>query len=292
MTIRLNGQDIPPAAIEYELGRLVRFYREHMSEAEILKQMDALREKAKEQAIGAKLLIDEAARLDLPVPEDDVRAKLKEIVASCGGQAEFEKLLKEQKVTEDVVRAGIIQGRRVDLLVDRLASGLSDPTEAELRAHFEKHADEYSRPARAAAEHILVKFDASSEQERATARAKMEKIRRDIENGAGFAEQAALHSDCPSGKQAGGSLGWFSQGMMVQEFDQAVFAMDVDKLSEILESPFGFHIIHKTGQEAGGPAEFVDVRERVREFLRHAARGEAISAHVAELRSKAVIEET
>ncbi len=291
MTIRVNGKVIPSEAVEYELGRLIRFYAEHLSESEIRNQIDVLRERAKQQAIGAKLLLDEAARLDIQVPDEDVLEKFNEIVTQCGGRAAFDALLPKQNVTEQSIRAGIVQGRRVDLLVERITSGMPEPKEDDVRAHFEAHTTEYSKPPRASAQHILIKFDAKNTPERATALAKLEKIRRDITQGSVFADQASIHSDCPSGKQAGGSLGWFSRGMMVPEFDQAVFSMEVGTLSEILESQFGFHIIFKTGHEDGGPADFDEVREKVREFLRHARRGEAIAAYVADLRSKVIVEE-
>lgn len=292
MTLRVNGQPIPPSAVQYELERLIRFYSEHMSETEIRRQMDALKEKARQQAIGAKLLIDDSARLDIPVPDEDVQEKLNEIIVSCGGRESFTKLLRDQKASEEVVRAGIRQGRRVDLLVERITAGISDPTEAEMEAHFNSHREEYAKPPRAAAAHILIKVEGENPQERASARAKLEKIRRDVVGGAEFADLAAMYSDCPSGKQSAGDLGWFSPGMMVPEFDKVVFAMAVGELSEILETQFGYHIIRKTDEQPGSPAEFEEVRDRVRDFLRHAARGEAIAAYVADLRAKAVIEDT
>lgn len=290
MSLKVNGQVIPPDAVEYELGRLIRFYSEHMSEKEIRNQLPALREKAREQAVGAKLLLDESRRLDIRVPEADIQAKLDEMVTQCGGREAFEKLLKEQHVSEETIRGGIAQGRRVDLLIERINHGVSDPTEAEMQAHFEAHREEYARPERAAASHILIKFEAGNAAQRTQAEARITSIRAAIEQGADFAEQAGQHSDCPSGAQAGGSLGWFSRGMMVPEFERAAFAMEVGQLSAVLETQFGFHIIRKTGQDAGGPADYDDVREKVREFLRHVARGETVAAYVADLRSKAVVE--
>ena len=59
---------------------------------------------------------------------------------------------------------------------------------------------------------------------------------------------------------------------------------------QIVESPLGLHLIHKTDADPGGEAAYDDARETVRDFLRHAYRGEAVSAYVAELRAKAVIE--
>jgi len=289
MTLSVNGQTIPPEAIEYELGRLVRFYAEHMSEAQIRSQLPALQKKAREQAVGAKLLLDEAARLDIRVPDDDVAEKLAEVVASTGGPAEFQRVLKAQNMTEAMVRDGIAQGRKVDLLIERQAQGISDPTEAQMHEHFASHTDEYSKPERAAASHILVAAEAGDAAKRAAAKVKIAELRKQIEKGGDFAALAAEHSDCPSGEKSGGSLGWFSRGMMVPEFDAAVFSMEVGALSEIIETSFGFHIIRKTDKEDGGPVEYDEVREKVRDFLRHVARGQAVSAYVADLRAKAVI---
>ena len=53
--IRVNGEPLPEAAIRFELDRLVRFYREHLPAEQLNAQMDTLRRRAREQAIGAKL---------------------------------------------------------------------------------------------------------------------------------------------------------------------------------------------------------------------------------------------
>lgn len=290
MAIKVNGQEIPDEAVEYELGRLIQFYSNHMSETEIRNQLGVLKDKAVEQAIGAKLLIDDARRLNIEVPAEDVQEKLNEMMAGCGGREAFDELLRKQKLSEDVIKAGIAQGRRVDLLVEKITAGMSDPTEKEMAEHFRAHANEYAQPERASAQHILIKPASDGKADKATARARLEGIKREIEGGGNFADQAGMHSDCPSGKKTGGSLGWFSRGTMVPAFDEAVFAMEVGALSEIVESPFGVHLIHKTGQEDAKDVEFEDVRDKVRDFLRHAMRGEAISGYVEELKEKAVIE--
>jgi len=291
MTIRVNGDILPDEAVMYELSRLVQFYSEHMSEAEVRNQMGALKTRAKDQAIGAKLLIEEANRLDIQVPDTKVDESVRELIEAAGGQAKFEELLAKQGLSEDSIRRNVRRGKRVDLLVEKITEDVSDPTEAEMQAHFEEHSKEYREPDRAEAQHILVRADSSSDEASKTARGKIEEVRQRIESGAAFEEMAAAHSDCPSGKAAGGNLGWFSRGMMVGEFDDAVFSMEVGELSDIIETPLGFHVIRKTGAEDGSPAEYDDVREKIRDFLRHAKRGAAVSAYVNDLRAKAKIEE-
>jgi parvulin-like peptidyl-prolyl isomerase len=290
MAIRVNGEEISEEAIQFELGRLIRFYAEHMPEEQVRAQLDALKEKATEQAIGAKLLLDQAALLDIRVPDEDVDARVERLAQDAGGREAFEAMLKKQNMSEDTVRESMQRGLRVEKLVEQIAADAASPTEAEIEAHFREHAEEYSRPERAQAQHILIKAEADNEAERQAARAKLDEIRKRIEEGANFAEEAKAHSDCPSGKNAGGSLGWFSPGMMVPEFDEAVFSMEVGELSAVIETSFGCHIVSKTGQEDGQESSFDEVRDQVRDFLQHAARGEIIAAYVADLREKATIE--
>ena len=57
-----------------------------------------------------------------------------------------------------------------------------------------------------------------------------------------FEELAKEKSLCPSGKK-GGSLGWFTRGMMVREFEQAVFSAKKDQIIGPIKTPFGYHLI-------------------------------------------------
>jgi len=292
MPIIINGEAIPDQAVQYELDRLVRFYSEHMSPDKVREQMDALRARAQEQAIGAKLLMNEAQRLDIRVSKDDVQERIDEMKENCGGEEGFAKQLSDQGLNEEMVREGVERGRKMDLLVEKITAEAAEPTEAEIEAHFESHKDEYTRADRAQAQHILITAASDSDADKAAARSRIDELRAQIEGGADFSELAAAHSECPSGQRAGGSLGWFSRGMMVPEFDQAVFDMEVDTLSEVIESSFGYHIVRKLGHEEGGPASLDDAHDQVRDFLRHVHRGEVISAYVNDLKTKATIEVT
>lgn len=90
--------------------------------------------------------------------------------------------------------------------------------------------------AKATARHILV-----------DTREKCGDIKKQIENGAGFAELARTHSRCPSG-QEGGNLGEFFPGQMVKEFDQVVFSEKVGEVHGPVQTEFGFHLIEITSR--------------------------------------------
>ena len=100
------------------------------------------------------------------------------------------------------------------------------------------------------ASHILLMYAGS---ERSTAsRSKdeaisgIQSIKAQLDGGGDFAALAREHSDCPSGAK-GGDLGSFGRGMMVGAFEETAFALAVGATSDVIETPFGYHIIQRTG---------------------------------------------
>jgi parvulin-like peptidyl-prolyl isomerase len=67
-------------------------------------------------------------------------------------------------------------------------------------------------------------------------------IKDELNKGAEFAELATEYSDCPSGAQ-GGDLGFFEAGMMVKPFEDAAFKLSPGEISDVVETPFGYHLI-------------------------------------------------
>lgn len=85
------------------------------------------------------------------------------------------------------------------------------------------------------ASHILVKKKSEADN-----------ILKEMEKGADFAELARKYSLCPSGKK-GGSLGFFTRGKMVKEFEKAAFSLAKGEMSGAVKTEFGYHIIKRTG---------------------------------------------
>ncbi|MGD9897941.1 MAG: peptidylprolyl isomerase [Calditrichaceae bacterium] len=73
-------------------------------------------------------------------------------------------------------------------------------------------------------------------------------ILKKLKSGGNFAALAKEFSTCPS-KGKGGDLGWFGPGKMVKEFEDATKRLSPGRVSGIIRTQFGFHIIKKTGQK-------------------------------------------
>jgi parvulin-like peptidyl-prolyl isomerase len=277
--------------VQFELDRLVRFYMGHgMTLAEVKKNLPKLEEKALEQAIGAKLLLDRAAQLDLPVTAGDIDAEVQKVVTQVGGEENYRKALAAQGISETEFRRELEKGARVNMLVNQACAHVADPTEDEVAAFYEAHKSEYVEEPKVLCQHILVKSEEGDLPEaKSAAFEKIREIRERILSGGDFAEEARKHSDCPSGKE-GGSLGWFGRGMMVPEFDKVAFEMKKGEVSDIVTTQFGYHIVYKADERGGGAQTLVDVHDQIKDLLRHEARGRAMDAYVADLREKASVE--
>jgi hypothetical protein len=122
------------------------------------------------------------------------------------------------------------------------------------RSDFVKNKDEeiVELPDEVSASHILISFkgadraDSKITRSKQAAKKEAERIRGLILNqGKDFAEMAKAHSDGPSGPK-GGDLGNFKFEVMAKPFSEAAFALEVDEISEVVETGFGFHVIKRT----------------------------------------------
>ena len=281
----VNGVEISGEAVQFELDRLVRFYMSHgMTMDEVKQNLPKLEEKALDQAIGAKLLLDRAQELDIPLMAADIDAEVSKVVTQVGGPENYKKALDAQGITEVQFRKELEKGAKVNKLVEQACAGVADPTEDEVAKFYEAHKAEFVVPHQVLCQHILVKGSDDAALD------KIKAIReRIVSGGADFAEEAKKNSDCPSG-QEGGSLGWFGRGMMVPEFDNVAFEMKKGEVSGVVSTQFGYHIIYKADEKGGGQQTLVDVHDQVKDLLRHETRGRAMDAFVAELRANAKIE--
>ncbi len=124
------------------------------------------------------------------------------------------------------------------------------------------------------ARHILAKADASEtdpETAKANARKKIDAVAERLKKGDEFADVAREESDDSSAPQ-GGLLGCVQKGKMVKPFEDALFALDEGKQSEIVETEFGFHIIKLDKIAKGTDAEKIGRAQTAREvYLSHEA---------------------
>jgi len=139
----------------------------------------------------------------------------------------------------------------------------------EIQKYYDAHKGEYEQ---IRARHILVSTGAvkgedgqSKPVDKEAARKKAEDLLKQAKSGKDFIELAKANTDEPAGKNSGGDLGYFTKGKMVPQFEDAAFALQPGQISDVVESPFGFHIIKVEDRK---PASLDDVKQEIEEKLK------------------------
>jgi peptidyl-prolyl cis-trans isomerase D len=114
------------------------------------------------------------------------------------------------------------------------------------------------------AQHILLPVDGNE----ADVKVEIEKVATRIANGESFADVAKEVSQDPGSAKDGGDLGWVAKGDMVEAFDEKLFSMNVDEISEPVLSSFGYHIIKLTEIKSPEVPTLEDLRVSLVEELK------------------------
>jgi peptidyl-prolyl cis-trans isomerase D len=163
----------------------------------------------------------------------------------------------------------------------------------EIKGAYEKNARNYVTQEERRASHILIQSPADApEAEQKAARARIEAILQQVKkNPADFARLAKEHSQDPGSGPKGGDLGFFPRGAMVKAFEDAVFSLKENQVSDVVRSEFGFHIIRLTGVKPGKVRSLEEARDAIVAELKLQAAGRKF-AEAAEAFSNTVYEQS
>ncbi len=113
------------------------------------------------------------------------------------------------------------------------------PDAAVLKALYDADSNAFSSTEERRARHILISFGA----DKSAALKKAQEVKAKLDAKADFAALAGEFSDDPGSKATGGDLGWVRKGLMTPKFEESLFGLAKDQVSEPIETEFGWHLI-------------------------------------------------
>jgi len=185
------------------------------------------------EAVATELIYDKILSAKYEVTDEEVNAKVDELKAQLGTNFEVALQSYGYKSEDDLKKV-----YRIGLLQERAGIAELEATDEEIQEAYDAYVPKVK------ARHILVETEEEANE-----------IIKSLNNGADFAELAKEKSiDTASGAN-GGELGWFGEGEMVDEFETAAYALDVNEISAPVKSTYGYHIIQVTDKETKGTLE-------------------------------------
>ncbi len=209
------------------------------------------------EMIDSKLIINQAKKEDFTVDELEIKdladQQIKKISANFPNEYEFKKSLKQEmgltvsELKEYYIEMMTEQRLKEQIINTKIKSKVTI-TDAEVESYYQEHKEEIPQRPDMDKLGMIMKEIKASEETKNKALIKINDIRREIEDGADFAELAKKYSDCTSSAN-GGDLGYFGKGMMVKEFEDVAFDLMPGEVSGVVETMFGYHIIKVTDKK-------------------------------------------
>ena len=162
----------------------------------------------------------------------------------------------------------------VHYATEKVIKNAAKVTDADVEKFYNENPDKFNGGESVNASHILV----DTEEKALELLAKIEA------GEISFEDCAKENSSCPS-KENGGSLGDFTRGQMVPEFDSAVFSMEVGEVTKTpVKTQFGYHLIKLNAKNEAKIASLSDVREGIRAMLENEKQKAAYESKINQLK--------
>jgi parvulin-like peptidyl-prolyl isomerase len=211
------------------------------------------------------IILEQADKARLRVTDEELDAKISMLrkANTILEEESFNRYLKDQGMTPEKFKQNIRELMLMEKYRDKIASELSVP-DSESQAYYAAHPSEFTREVVSAAHILLQVPDKDPDEKRIAALAA--DIASRAKAGADFGKLAAKYSQDPSAKR-GGDLGLVQKGVLVKEFDQALFSLKKNGIAGPVRTPFGFHVIKALDDPRREVRPLGDVKDDVKRIL-------------------------
>ncbi len=282
----VNGTKITLQEVEQALDRQLKNGRSQLKD----EQLHALRSQLLGRLIERELFYQAAAGKEL-IPSDEVAEEfITQFKKRFPDDSQFQEMLKNNQITEKEFRLGFKKDMAVKNYITSDVLKSIVVVDSELKKDYDENPDKYAMPEQVRARHILFKVaEGADDKKVAEAKKKAEAVLAEAKKeGADFDALAKKHSEGPT-KARGGDLGYFTKNQMVPPFADAAFSTPKGKVTGLVRTMFGFHIIKVEDKKDAGVQPFEEVKERVRQQLLGGKQQAAFASHLKKLKEKAKI---
>lgn len=260
-----------------------------------------------------KTLVDqEIAKRNIKITKEDLDKELKSIIDKVGSKEKFDEILKQNNISSAKFKKDL----REEVKIKKLVSTLSkvEISEADAKKFYRENLSKFRYPDKVRASHILIsanpeeikekitsdaankglskeELKAKVDKELATRLEKAKKILAEVKkNPASFEKVARENSDDTNSAKQGGDLGFFGKQEMVEPFAKVAFTQKPNTISEIVQTPYGYHIILVTDRMKAGQEPFEKVKPEIMVYLENQAQVKVLEKLIDSLKKQAKIE--
>jgi peptidyl-prolyl cis-trans isomerase C len=283
---RVNGQGVPLRNVALEAKEA------GASSSLPPPKLAAAYRQAMYKLIVREILFQEASARKLVADDKQMQQAYDEARISYKDDAAWADFLKEQGLDVDSFRAELRIQFTVRRLIDQEEGKVStDVTTEATQEFYDKNPSFFETGERIRASGILLRIpEGIGEGRKAELKTKAEGLLARIRKGEDFAKVAKQFSEDPGSAPLGGALKIFSKGEMPKQVEEVAYALAPNQVSDVFESPAGFHILKLHEKLPSVKRPFGQVEGRIKQYIVEQRRLQALETLIAGLKSKASIE--
>ena len=209
-------------------------------------------QEALDNLVVKKIIELEAEDQNIEVTAEEIDKEVEELAEYYGGKDAMTQTLAMYNINLDQVREDVT----VNIKLEKLLSQRIEITDQEVQEHFQVNQEAYAVEEQIKVSHILVDSEETAQE-----------ITTLLAEGRNFADLAEEYSTDTGSKNQGGNLGMVTRGEMVEEFEQAAFAMQPGQISDPVKSEYGYHIIKVEEKTEARPGTLEENYDKIKDTL-------------------------
>lgn len=289
--VRVNDVDI-----SYQ--RFMGFYQEYQrsqgvaagARGDQLAMFTRMRKEAMDMIIDQELLRQAAEAKKIEVSQEEIDAAWAEVSEPFENKDEFSRRIENEGYTEESYRKHLQRMIAASKYLDHIRAPAMDLSDEELEAYYRDNERRLTLPEQVRVRHILLTWKPLGKQDdRAALREQMADILKKARDGEDFAELARKYSEDSTAKDSG-DVGFFHRGQMVPSFEAAAFMLKPGEISDIVETPYGVHILRLEERKEARLLPLEEIREQLRDHVREERMTELVEVEKKRLREQAKIQ--
>lgn len=263
-----RGQTIPPQHMR-------------MLEAQVL-----------ERLVGRQILNGRATEADRTNGLDNAKKALENITKNSGGDEALKRQLKTVGMTFDELMVKLNEESIAEAVLQRDIK--FDVSDDDVKKFYDENPTKFEQPELVRAAHVLIgtrEKDGSemSDEKKKVQRKLAEDVLKRAKAGDDFAKLAADYSEDPGSKDKGGEY-TFPRGQMVPEFEAAAFSLEAGKVSDIVTTQYGYHIIKTLEKKPAKKFSLEESAPDIKQWLKRQGMQKQIPAYMENLKKEAAVE--
>lgn len=262
------------------------------------------------ELIVKELVRQEMEKRNITVSNDETKKERQKMIDKIGSKEKFNDILNQNGISNSQFEEDLAQEIKMKKLVNIIHP--VNVTDAQAKAFYNKNVSKFKYPDKVRASHILIaanpvemkehlkskntsmteeEINIKVQEEMLQRYQKAVSIEKQIKNTPEKFEAIARdESDDTVTAKNGGDIGFFAQKDMVKPFADVAFKQKPNTISEVVQTPYGFHIIKVTDRKAAGQEPFLKVKEQLKQYLAAQEQVKALEQYLNGLKARAVVQ--